>query len=57
MKGAAITGHVTIELIGVGVVEPNFDLSGLPLIDPIIGTWTEGDQAEEHADPVSEAVR
>ena len=56
-QAAAIPDHVTIELIGVGVIEPYFDLSGLPLIDPVIGTRAQGDQAEQHAEPVSEAMR
>jgi hypothetical protein len=40
----AIADHVTVELVRVGLPEPHFNLSGLPLIDVVIGTRAPGDQ-------------
>ena len=45
----AIAFHVTVELVRVGLPETHFDLSGLPLIDAVIGTRAPSDQPEECA--------
>src|SRR5918994_210621 len=57
-EGAAFSlGHITVELIGIGMTQPDLDARALPLVHPVVGASPEGDQPDEHPYPVSEAVR
>ena len=57
MQATTIRHNVSVELVGVGMPEAYFDLTGLPLIDAVIRARSPGDKPEHDAYPVRQAMR